>query len=129
MDDGDRLARQLGVRVEILERWIIPLGDLAQEDFSERRTVNNKFTGFDTFEVHDRHYAAHDHRKLGKTALVELFAGKGSVSSTEDHGLGFDLLDAAAGANRLIVQAYVRLFLVGVGPLCVDRIRKCCASS
>src|SRR5690606_28387585 len=38
------------------------------------------------------------------------------------HGLGFDLLDAAAGADRLVVEADAGLLLVSVGPLCVDRI-------
>jgi len=36
--------------------------------------------------------------------------------------LVLDLLDAAAGADRLVVHADAGLFLVGVGPLCVDRI-------
>ena len=44
------------------------------------------------------------------------------VGGAEGHGLGLDLLDAAAGTDRLIVQAVAGLLLVGVGPLGVDRI-------
>src|SRR6185436_6291945 len=38
--------------------------------------------------------------------------------------LCLNLFDAAAGADRLIVQAGPGLFLIGVRPLGVDRIRK-----
>src|SRR5207237_6413101 len=37
-------------------------------------------------------------------------------------GLGLDLLDAAAGADRLIVKAVAGLLLIGVRPFGVDRI-------
>ena len=44
------------------------------------------------------------------------------VGGAEGDGLGLDLLDAAAGADRLVVQADAGLLLVGVGPLGVDRV-------
>ena len=43
------------------------------------------------------------------------------VGGAEGHGLGLDLLDAGAGADRLVVQAVAGLLLVGVGPLRIDR--------
>ena len=54
--------------------------------------------------------------------FVELFARQRRVGGAEGHGLGLDLLDAAARADRLIVQADAGLLLIGVGPLGVDRI-------
>src|SRR5262245_40947130 len=126
MDDSDRLARQLGIRIERLESRIIPLGDLTQEDLGEGWAVNDEFTGPNALEVHDRHDAAHYHWELRKTALIELFAGKGSVTGTEDNGLGLNLFDAAPRAELLIVKPLPLLLLVGVGPLGIDRIGKCC---
>ena len=46
------------------------------------------------------------------------------VGGAEGHGLGGDLLDAAAGADRLIVQAVAGFLFVGIRPLGVDRIRE-----
>src|SRR4029077_13542159 len=46
------------------------------------------------------------------------------VGGAEGNGLGRDLLDAAAGPDRLVVHADSGLLLVGVCPLGIDRIRK-----
>jgi hypothetical protein len=80
--------------------------------------------GLDALDVDDRHDAAHHHRELNETAVVKLLAGKRRVSGSEDDGLGFDLLDAATRADRLVVQPVARLFLVGIGPFGIDRVRK-----
>src|ERR1700741_5457800 len=56
--------------------------------------------------------------------LVEILSLEGSVGSAERDGLVLDLLDAAAGTDRLIVQADAGLFLIGVRPLGVDRVGK-----
>ena len=78
----------------------------------------------DAVEIDDRHDAAHDHRELGKTVLVEILALQRRIGGAEGDGLGLDLLDAAAGADRLVVQADAGLLLIGVGPFGVDRIGK-----
>src|SRR6185312_4893704 len=44
------------------------------------------------------------------------------VGRAEGDGARSDLLDAAAGADRLIVQAVAGLLLIGISPLRVDRI-------
>src|SRR5262249_24481981 len=59
---------------------------------------------------------------LNETALVEQYARKRRVGRTEGDGLGLDLLDAAAGADRLVVQPDAGLFFVGIGPFRIDRI-------
>ena len=76
----------------------------------------------DAVEVHDRNDAAHDGRELDEADLVELGRLQRHVGRAEGDGAGGDLLDAAAGADRLIVQAVAGLLLVGVGPFGVDRI-------
>jgi hypothetical protein len=43
------------------------------------------------------------------------------VGGAERNRLGFDLLDAATGADRLIVETEPRLLLVGIGPFGIDR--------
>jgi len=113
------------------ERWtsaiacdgrIVPLLDVAQEDLGERRPVDHEVARLDAVEVHDRNDAAHHHRELRETRLVELLARQRRVGGAESHGLGLDLLDAAARTDRLVVEADAGLFLVRIRPLGIDRI-------
>ena len=76
----------------------------------------------DAVEVDDRHDAAHHGRELHQARLLELLRLQRHVGGAEGHGLGLDLLDAAARADRLVVQPDAGLFLVGVGPFRIDRI-------
>jgi hypothetical protein len=122
MHDGDSLARQLGARVELLERGVIPALDLAEKDLGEGGAIDHELARLDAVQVQDRHDAAHHHRELNEAVLVELCAFQRRVRGAERHGLVLNLLDAAAGADRLVVEADVGLFLVGVRPLGVDRV-------
>ena len=110
--------------VELLDRRVVPGRDFAEIDLGERRAVEHEFARLDAFEVHDRNDAAHDRRELHKAVLLEFFARQRLVGSAERDGVGFDLLDAAARADRLIVQADARLFFVGVSPLRINGIRE-----
>src|SRR5262249_59052087 len=101
MHDRDRLRWQLGRRIELGDSRIVPGLDLAEEDLGERWTIDHKIAGLDALYVHDRHDAAHDHRELNKAALVKFLAGKRRIRGAEGDGLGFDLLDAGARADRL----------------------------
>jgi hypothetical protein len=78
----------------------------------------------DPAEVDHRDDASHHHRELDEAVLVQLAARKRRVGRPEHHRLGFDLFDAAARADRLIVESDAGLFLVGIRPFGVDRIRK-----
>ncbi len=122
MHDGDRRVRQLGVGVELLQRGVVPLLDLAHEDLGQRRAVDRELAGLDAGNVDDRHDAAHHHRELHEAVLVELLARTRRIGGAEGDGLGVNLLDAAAGTDRLIVQTDAGLLLIGVGPFGVDRI-------
>ncbi len=123
--DDDRLRRQLGARVELLDRGVVPVLDLAEENPGERGTVDHDLTRLDAFDIDDRHDAAHDHRELDEPVLVELLALERRVAGAERHGLVLDLLDAAAGTDRLVVQPDAGLLLVGIRPFGVDRVGKC----
>ncbi len=120
--DGNGLRGQLRVRVQLGDRGVIPLGDGAEEDLRQRVAVEDEGARGHAFEVHDRHDAAHDHRELDEAVLLELFTLERRVGCAEGHRLGLDLLDAAARADRLVVETDVGLFFVGVRPLRIDRV-------
>src|SRR5262249_5300880 len=86
--------------------------------------VDGEFGVGDTVEVHNRDDAAHYSRKLDQFALFEIFGLQRHVGGAEGYGARRDLLDAAAGADRLIVQADAGFFLIGVRPFGVGRIWK-----
>ena len=118
---GDGVGRQLQLRIELGDRGIVPLLDLAEIDVAEHFARQHQFARLDAFEVHDRHDRAHHHRPLHQAVLLELLVLERRVGGAEGHGLGLDLLDAGAGADRLVVQTVAGLLLVGVGPLRIDR--------
>jgi hypothetical protein len=47
MHNDNRGGGKLGVRVEFLDRRIIPLGDLAKENIGQRRTVEDEIVRAD----------------------------------------------------------------------------------
>ena len=124
MDVGDREIGQLEVRIELLDRRIVPLRDLAHVDLGDGRTVEHEFAGLHARDVDDHDDAAHHHRPLGEAVLVEVLRLQRRVGRAEGHGLGPDLLDAGARADRLIVEAVAGVLLIGVRPFGVDRERK-----
>ena len=123
-DHGDGVGRQLQLRIELRDRGIVPLRDLAEIDVAEQFARQHQFTRLDAFEVHDRNDRAHHHRPLHQAVLFELLDLQRRVGGAERHGLGLDLLDAGAGADRLVVQTVAGLLFVGVGPLRIDRERE-----
>ena len=60
---------------------------------------------------------AHDHRELHQAVLAQVFVHQRRVGGAEVHGLGLDLPDAAARADRLVVEADAGRVPIGVGPL------------
>ena len=129
MHDGDRLLRQLGLRVELDDGRVVPSLHFAQEYLAERRPIERDVAALEALEVDHRHHAAHDGRELDDTDLLELIRLQRHVGGAEGHGAGGDLLDAAAGPDRLIVQPAAGFPFVGVRPLGIDRIRECRAGA
>ena len=124
MHDGDRGVRQLDASIELRNRRIVPLGDLAEEDLCNGRAVEGHFTRLDARQVDDRNNRAVDDGELDEIILGDVFRCQRHVGGTESDGLGGDLLDAAARTNRLIIQADIHLLLVGVRPLGENRINE-----
>ena len=110
--DGDGGVRQADAGIELGDRRIVPLGDLAEEDLGNGRSVERHFARFDAGQVEDRNHGAVDHRKLHEAILGDVFRRHRLVAGAEGDGLGDDLLDAAARADRLIIQPDAGVFPV-----------------
>src|SRR5262249_20638155 len=110
VDHEDWRRGQLRIRIALQYPGIVPRLDLAKENLRERRAIDQELAGFDAIEIDDRHYAAHHGRELGKAILVKFLTFEWHIARAEGDGLGLDLLDAAARANRLIVQSNAGLF-------------------
>ena len=121
---ADVLFRKLDVGVQFGDRLVVPLEDLAHVDVGQNGTRQFQLARLDICKVDHRHDAANDRRELDQTVLFQDFRLQRHVGSAEIDRLGRDLLDAATGTDRLIVDAVVRRLLVGIGPLGVDRRRE-----
>ena len=114
----------LSAGIEIRDRLVVPFLDLAEVDVGEQRARELDRARRDAFDVHDRHDAADDRRKLHEAGRLQILGLQRHVGRAEVDGLGLDLRDAAARADRLVVHADVGLLLVRLRPLGVDGIRK-----
>ena len=124
MHDHDRVGWQLCLRIEPLDRWIVPGLDFAEEDLGKRRPIEDERARRHALEIDHRHHAAHHGGELHESILGELVGLQRHVGGTEGNGPRLDLLDAAAGPDRLVVQAVAGRFPVGVGPFRIDRVGK-----
>ncbi len=124
MHDGDRHVREVECRVELLDRRIVPGGDVTQEDVRKRGSVQNHLIVGNPRNVHHRHVAADDRRKHGKAELVEIGRLQRLVGRAERHRFGLDLRNAAAGTDRLVVQMVAVHRGVRRRPFRVDRVGK-----
>ena len=124
VDVGDGEIGELDVRIELDDRRIVPLGDLAHIDLGDGRTVEHELAGLHARDVDDHDDAAHHHRPLGEAVLVEVFGLQRRVGRAEGHCLGANLFDAGARADRLIVETVAGFLLISVRPFGVDRKRK-----
>jgi hypothetical protein len=88
----------------------------------EKLKVEHQIAGLHALEIDDRDDAPHHHRELRQADRIEFLALERRVGGAEGHGLRLDLLDAAARTDRLVIEAYAGLLLVGVGPFRIDRI-------
>src|SRR3546814_14415554 len=69
------------------------------------------------------------HRPLDGAHVREFVRLQWCVRGAESHGLGLDLLDAAARTDRLIIHADVRFLLIGVSRSEERRVGKGCVST
>src|SRR5207249_4556123 len=96
-DIADRTADPLNIGSD-------PFVALAEIDVGKNGAGEPDLTGFDCGDVDHGNVAADYRRKLHQPALVQLFRLERHVRGAEIHGLVLDLPDAAAGADRLVVE-------------------------
>jgi len=122
MRDGDRLTGELRLGVQLLDGRIIPALDLTEKNFRQHIAVEREFARRHAVEIDHRHDGADHLRPLGEASGFELLGLQRLIGSAEGHRARLDLLDAAAGANRLIVKAGAGFLLVHIRPFRIDRI-------
>ena len=99
---------QLDAGVEVLNRLVVPLLDLAEVDVGQHRAAEDQRL-LDLFQIVGGDDRAHDERNMDDLAadllrLLQLFVVHGAVGAAEVEGLGGHLLDAAARADRLVID-------------------------
>ena len=109
MHGQDRGGWQVQLRVQRLDSRIIPLGDLAQKDLGQRLAVQHHLAGSNAGQVDDRHDGDDHLRELDQLIAHQFVVHQRLVGIGEVHGLGFDLLDAAARTDRLIIDLVATL--------------------
>jgi hypothetical protein len=127
--DGDRLGRQVDAGVDRGDRRVVPLRHLAEEQVGEQRRGQLELAGSDALDVDHRDHASHDHGELHQSRGVELGLGERCVGGAEVYGLGLDLRDAAARADRLVVELQAGHLVVGLRPPRVDGVGERCAGA
>src|SRR3954451_877222 len=126
--DGDRVARQLHAGVLAGDLGVVPLLDLAEEDVGDGLAVELEAL-VDAVDVVGDGDRAEDRRDVdGIAALLlggrDLVVLHRRVGGAELDGPGAELGDAAARADRLVVDRRAARLLEAGGPLLVDGRRE-----
>jgi len=104
MHDGDRLVGQLEIAIDAGDPGIVPFADLSEVDVRQDAPGQLHPAGWTPSMFIHRHDATHDHRKLHEAILRQLVGFERSVRCAEIDGPCADLFDAAARADRLVVE-------------------------
>ena len=118
------LSGRLVLRADLGDRGVVPLLDLAEEDVGDRRAVELEALVDPVDVVGDGHRAEHGRDVDGVALLlggVLLLGLHRRVGGAEVDGARRELGDAAARADRLVVDRGARRVLEARGPLGVDR--------
>ena len=88
MHDGDVGARQVHAGVQLRDRRVVPLRDLAQEDVRQQRAGELQLARH-ARNVVDRHDGAEHGREVQNLARrrQQLIVGHRAVGGAEEHGL------------------------------------------
>src|SRR6266851_1192669 len=133
MHHDDVVCGEVHSFVRAGNRGIIPFRNLAQEYTCDSVLGEIEFCSH-AGNVVSRYVSAEDRWEMQnpKAVLIleslELIVVHGAIGGAEIHGAFGDLLNAAAGADRLIVNLKIGVLLVVfVKPLGIHGVRKCCA--
>src|SRR5581483_6160317 len=98
MHHADRHTRQIEPRVELLDRRIVPAGDLAHEDIGDQWAAEDELAGLDSGNVVDDVLTGDGRGELDEVELPQDRRRERLVAGAEGDGAGLDLGNAAAGA-------------------------------
>src|SRR6266851_2271092 len=133
MHHDDVVCGEVHSFVRAGNRGIIPFRNLAQEYTCDSVLGEIEFCSH-AGNVVSRYVSAEDRWEMQnpKAVLIleslELIVVHRAIGGAEIHGAFGDLLDAAAGADGLIVDFKIGVFLVVfVKPFGIHGVRKCCA--
>ena len=113
-------------RVQLRDRRVVPLGNLAEEDVGQNRSAEFQLLR-DARDVVHRHITAEHRREVKDLARrgVQLLLRHRPIRCAEEDRLAGDLTNPGARAQRLVVDLDIRVQLVVLGkPLRIDRIRE-----
>src|SRR5450432_1289094 len=122
--DGDGHVRQLQALVQLDDLRVVPLLELAHQDLGQHIGRHLQLARLDARQVDDGHHGPHYHRELHQVRLVQLLGLERRIRRAEVDGAFGDLFDAAARADRLVVELDLGVLGVSVRPLRVQRIRE-----
>ena len=106
VDDGDVLAGQVFARVELLDRRVVPVRDLAEVDLGEHRAAHTQKVAAGRVVVEDRGRCERPRDLQASLARSELIRCQRSVARAEVDGTPGDRRDAGTGTNRAVVEGY-----------------------
>src|SRR6516162_2214539 len=128
MHDHNVLIRKLHVRIDGLERRVVPLLDFSQIDVGQQQPgkLNGLFhAGQVVYGDNSAHHEGYVHDVAALfTRRLELVVSHGRVSATKVQRLVGHLPDAAARANGRVVDFDALLFVVDAGPFAHHGINK-----
>ena len=96
MDYIDSCIRQFCACVECNDSRVIPFADLAKENLSQNFSIQLQLASFDADYVNNRNHTSHYCGELHQSVFFQCLWLQWHVRRAEIHGLGDDLLDAAA---------------------------------
>ena len=126
---GDVAVGQLHARVQCGDGRVVPLLQLAQVDVAQYSPRQTQLARRDTRQIDHGHDAADDGGELHQAVFAELGVGERHVGSAEVHRLAADLAQPRTRPDRLVVDTCAGGLVVGIGPLGIQRRRKCGASA
>jgi hypothetical protein len=125
MNNGDLLVRQSYARILLGYGGVPPLGDFAEVNSRQGRTIQLKF--LNVVQVEDNHNSPADRRYMQNFArrIGQCFAAHRCVAGAEiDKLVGYQSL-ALTRSNPLVVKVYAFInFAKGGEPFGIERIRK-----
>ncbi len=113
---GDIHAGELEAGVELFDRRIIPLLDLAKIDVSNDGAAKNQLTRLNARQVVHQVFACNRRRELNQSIFFQFFRFEGHIAGAKRHRAGLDLSNTATRPDALIVDLGASLFLIDDGP-------------